>query len=139
MLDVIQTRAPNAKIVLMGYPKLLEKDGQCIPGIGTEEAPWLNELADTLANEMQGAVADANSKYDTKAVFSDPRDEFAGKAICGDPETVHGIVLSGHSKADNRDAEWLPGNVAPSMKSFHPKVAGARLYADALEHTLSEN
>ncbi|MFF1832875.1 SGNH/GDSL hydrolase family protein [Streptomyces sp. NPDC058231] len=138
-LNELHKRAPNAKIVLMGYPKLLEKDGSCVLGIGTEEAPWLNEMADTLATEMQGAVNDANTLYGAKAVFSDPRDEFAGKAICGDPETVNGIVLSGHSQADNRDPDWLPGNIAPSMKSFHPKIAGARLYADSLEHTLQGN
>ncbi|MHC5704360.1 SGNH/GDSL hydrolase family protein [Streptomyces tirandamycinicus] len=135
-LDEIHQRAPNAKIVLMGYPRLLENNGQCVIGIGTAEAPWLNEMADTLAAEMQGAVDDANLRHSANAVFSDPRDEFAGKAICGDPETVHGIVLSGHSKADNRDWNWLPGNVAPSMKSFHPKVPGARLYADSLESSL---
>ncbi|MEU5345657.1 NocE [Streptomyces sp. NPDC020766] len=138
-LNEIHKRAPNAKIVLMGYPKILDGNGQCIPGIGTEEAPWLNEMADNVATEMKGAVADANSRYNANAVFSDPRDEFAGKAICGDPETIHGVVLSGHSKADNRDVDWLPGNVAPSMKSFHPKVAGARVFADSLEHTLAGN
>ncbi|MDC0770301.1 SGNH/GDSL hydrolase family protein [Streptomyces sp. HD] len=135
-LNEIHKRAPKARIVLMGYPVLLEGNGQCIPGVGTEEAPWLNEMANVMVGEMQGAVNDANGQYNTNAVFSDPRDEFAGKAICGDPESVHGIVLSGHSKADNRDWDWLPGNVAPSMKSFHPKVSGAGLYADALEHTL---
>ncbi|WP_229703380.1 SGNH/GDSL hydrolase family protein [Streptomyces albiflavescens] len=136
MLNSLHLKAPKAKIVLMGYPKLLEGNGQCVVGIGTEEAPWLNGMADTLATEMQGAVNDANSLYGANAVFSDPRDEFAGKAICGDPEDVHGIVLSGHSQADNRDWNWLPGNVAPSMKSFHPKIAGARLYADSLQHSL---
>lgn len=136
MLGELHRKAPNAEIVLMGYPKLLEGLGQCVLGVGTEEAPWLNEVADVLANEMKGAVADANREHNANAVFSDPRDEFAGKAICGDPETVHGIVLSGHSEADNRDWEWLPGNVAPSMKSFHPKIAGARLYADSLQNTL---
>ncbi|NYE42975.1 SGNH/GDSL hydrolase family protein [Streptomyces fulvorobeus] len=136
MLNELHKKAPNAKIVLMGYPKLLEGSGGCVLGIGTEETPWLNSMADTLANEMQGAVNDANRLYAAKAVFSDPRDEFAGKAICGDPETVHGIVLSGHSKADARDPDWLPGNVAPSMKSFHPKIPGARLYANSLQNTL---
>ncbi|MFJ4147845.1 NocE [Streptomyces galbus] len=138
-LNEIHKKAPNARIVLMGYPKLLENDGQCVLGIGTEEAPWLNQMADTVATEMKGAVDDANAQYQANAVFSDPRDEFAGKAICGDPEDVHGIVLSGHSKADNRDWNWLPGNVAPSMKSFHPKIAGAGLYARSLEHTLAGN
>ncbi|MFI8933320.1 hypothetical protein ACIG3E_37355 [Streptomyces sp. NPDC053474] len=82
-------------------------------------------VADTLATEMKGAASDAGSW----AFFSDPRDEFAGKAICGAPETVHGIVMTGRSQADNDPP-------APSMQSFHPKPAGARLYADSLEHTL---
>ncbi|MDH6126021.1 hypothetical protein P3T39_002978 [Kitasatospora sp. GP82] len=36
---------------------------------------------------------------------------------------------TGFAKADNE----LPN---PSMKSFHPKTAGARLYANVLERTL---
>jgi hypothetical protein len=92
-----------------------------------------------VAAEMKGAVDDANAQYSANAVFSDPRDEFAGKAICGDPEDVNGIVLTGHSKADNRGPSWLPGNPMPSMKSFHPKIAGAGLYASSLEHTLAGN
>ncbi|MFF4761079.1 SGNH/GDSL hydrolase family protein [Streptomyces sp. NPDC001292] len=129
-LNEIHKHAPNARIVLMGYPRLLENNGQCMAAIGidTEEASWLNEMADVVATEMKGAVDDANRLYNANAVFSDPRDEFAGKAVCGDPESVHGLVLSNHSKADDSPH---------SMKSFHPKVAGAGLYAVALEHTLA--
>ncbi|MFG2828361.1 hypothetical protein ACGFWI_12990 [Streptomyces sp. NPDC048434] len=104
-------------------------NGSCIPAIEQSEGQWINTVADTLATEMKGAADDANSKYGAKSVFSDPRAAFAGKAICGDPESVHGIVMTGRSQADN-DAP------APSMQSFHPKPAGARLYADSLESTL---
>ncbi|WP_372409252.1 SGNH/GDSL hydrolase family protein [Streptomyces luteireticuli] len=135
-LKMIHDRAPNARIVLMGYPRLLENKGSCVMNMEEVEGTWLNELANTLASEMQGAVDDANSQYRANAVFSDPRDKFAGKAICGDPESVHGIVLSGHAQADNEGPWWL-GGTAPSMQSFHPKPAGARLYADSLEATLS--
>ncbi|MGW7489455.1 SGNH/GDSL hydrolase family protein [Streptomyces sp. NPDC054786] len=129
MLKMIHDKAPNAKIVLMGYPKLLSNNGSCLPAIEESEGKWVNTVADTLATEMKGAVDDANSKYGAKSVFSDPRAAFAGKTICGDPESVHGIVISGQSQADNE----LP---QPSMQSFHPKPAGARLYADSLESTL---
>ncbi|MFD5190017.1 hypothetical protein ACFWMU_18055 [Streptomyces sp. NPDC058357] len=86
-LTAIHQQAPNAKIVLMGYPRLFEKDGQCAgaAGIGTEEGPWLNEMADNLAEEMRGAAGDTGSY----AVFADPRAAFAGQAVCGDPETIH--------------------------------------------------
>ncbi|MGH4035221.1 SGNH/GDSL hydrolase family protein [Actinomycetota bacterium Odt1-20B] len=125
-LNAIHRKAPNAKVVLMGYPRLVEKDHGCLPGAyETVENDWVRTLADTLTTEMNGATQDAGSW----AVFSDPRDEFDGKAICGNPESIHGIVETGREQADN-DAP------APSMQSFHPKPAGARLYADALEHTL---
>ncbi|WP_051855113.1 SGNH/GDSL hydrolase family protein [Streptomyces sp. NRRL B-1347] len=50
-LNEIHKRAPHARIVLMGYPRLLSALGQCIPGIGTAEAPWLNTVADTSAHK----------------------------------------------------------------------------------------
>ncbi|MFF4351734.1 GDSL-type esterase/lipase family protein [Streptomyces sp. NPDC001530] len=128
LIKAIHTKAPHAKVVLMGYPRLLEKDGSCLPALDAVEGQFINKVANTLADEMKGAASDAG----TYAVFSDPRDEFAGKAICGDPESVHGIVMTGRSQADN-------DGPAPSMQSFHPKPAGARLYADALEHTLRGN
>ncbi|MFD8936862.1 GDSL-type esterase/lipase family protein [Streptomyces sp. NPDC059578] len=124
VLQQIKTRAPNAKVVLVGYPKLFTGAGSCVPGIGMEEAPWLNDvIAPHLAREMRAAAAT------TGATFVDPEQEFAGKAICGSPESIHGIVISGYAEADN-DAPQ------PSMKSFHPKISGARLYADALERGL---
>ncbi|MFI7409026.1 GDSL-type esterase/lipase family protein [Streptomyces sp. NPDC049627] len=128
LLRTIRSKAENAKIVLMGYPTLLEKDGSCLPALDRVEGQFINKVADVLADEMKGAAADAGAY----AVFSDPRDEFAGKAICGDPESVHGIVMNGRSEAD-------ADGPAPSMQSFHPKPAGARLYADSLEHTLRGN
>lgn len=124
-LRALHDQAPNAKIVLMGYPRLLEKSGSCVPGIGAAEAPWLNEMGDVVATEMKGAVSDTGSY----AVFADPRAAFAGQAICGDPETIHGIVLTGHSNADT---------TGTSMKSFHPKVSGTAHYAKAFEDALAQ-
>ncbi|WP_247693665.1 hypothetical protein [Streptomyces sp. RM99] len=63
------------------------------------------------------------------ATFVDHASDFQGKAICGDPESIHGIVSTGRSEADNE----APNS---SMKSLHPKISGARLYANALERTL---
>ncbi|MFE2974176.1 GDSL-type esterase/lipase family protein [Streptomyces sp. NPDC059258] len=124
VLNEIKARAPQAKIYLVGYPPLLSGNGGCIPGIGTEEAPWLNgEVAPKLSQEMKAAATSVG------ATFVDPTPDFQGKAICGDPESIHGIVTDGRSEADN-DAP------SPSMKSFHPKISGARLYANALERAL---
>ncbi len=74
-------------------------------------------------------MSDANQSG-AKAVFADPRNEFEGKTVCGDPEDVNGIVKTGLSKADNF------GLTEVGMATFHPKIAGARLYTNVLEQTL---
>ncbi|MEU6541486.1 SGNH/GDSL hydrolase family protein [Streptomyces sp. NPDC047000] len=131
VLTRIHQLAPDAEIVLMGYPRLLSANGQCggAPGIGTEEAPWLNSVADTLDEEMEGAVTDVALEQMANVVFADPRNAFEGKAVCGDPEDVNGVVETGRSRADADAPE-------PAMASFHPKIAGALLYTDVLEQAL---
>ncbi|MFD4236627.1 hypothetical protein [Streptomyces sp. NPDC058542] len=125
-LEAIHEEAPYAKIVLMGYPKLLEALDGCVTGINAAEAFWLNEMSTMVATEMGGAVRDTGSY----AVFADPRAAFAGQGVCGVPETIHGLVFTGHSQADDP----LP---QPSMKSFHPKVSGTAHYAKAFQQALT--
>ncbi|MFF4224250.1 hypothetical protein ACFYZH_15490 [Streptomyces abikoensis] len=134
----IHKAAPNAKIVLMGYPPLLSKGGSClrigIPGLpgaflSESSAGWLNSIAPVLVEAMKGAVADANEQG-AQVWFSNPEKVFEGKAVCGDPEQIHGIVMD-HTKSDKP--------VVPSAQSFHPKIGGARLYANALEDTMKND
>ncbi|GAA2643172.1 SGNH/GDSL hydrolase family protein [Streptomyces lunalinharesii] len=127
-LKEIRTKAPHAKIVLMGYPELLSKGGGCIPAIGQPEAAWINEMSDVMNTEMKGAAADAGMNI----VFSDPTANFKDKGACGDPEDIHAIVLD-KSPGDDPDLTDQP----VGSSTLHPKIAGARLYADALEKTLS--
>ncbi|MFE9597328.1 SGNH/GDSL hydrolase family protein [Streptomyces hokutonensis] len=130
VLTRIHDVAPNAKIILMGYPELLSGAKDCVAGIGMEEeAPWLNSVADMLDTEMGGAASDAKSQDGINAVFADPRNTFYGKTVCGNPEDVNGIVENGRSQADADSPK-------PAMASFHPKIAGARLYADVLQQYL---
>lgn len=130
VLQEIKKKAPNAKIMLMGYPLLMENNGQCVPGIGTAEAPWLNETGNYLANEMSNAVTQARA-LGVNAWFSDPRDEFAGQAVCGSPENIHGIVAGW-----NRTPGESDDLIKPSQQSFHPKIDGQQLYANSMNSTL---
>ncbi|RKN10187.1 GDSL-type esterase/lipase family protein [Streptomyces radicis] len=141
-LDRIHEQAPNAKIVLMGYPELFSSSGSCLRtffgwiGLRAESAHWLNDLAGVLADEMNGAVADARARG-VDAYFSDPREDFQGMSVCGDPEQVHGIVTD-TTASDDPVVDWpLIGERGLSAQSFHPKRGGATLYADSLERTMS--
>ncbi|MFI1762516.1 SGNH/GDSL hydrolase family protein [Streptomyces sp. NPDC020800] len=135
----IHSKAPNAKIVLMGYPPLLSDRGSCLSigalGLSAESADWLNSTAVTLATAMQGAADDAKQQG-VDVAFSNPATDFAGKGVCGDPEQVHGIVKT-LVKSDNpsNDWHWLR-DYGLSAQSFHPKIGGARLYANSLERTM---
>lgn len=145
VLSEIAAKAPNAKIVLMGYPPLIEDRGACmsitIPGVGqiglsASSSDWLGSVADTLSTAMQGAVDDAKAKG-VKAWFSNPKQNFAGKAVCGDPETVHGIVKTLVDSDQPATDYPILKNYGLSAQSFHPKIGGARLYADSLERTFT--
>lgn len=130
MIYEIAGRAPNAKIVLMGYPKLLENDGACVPFVDSGEAAWLNDMGQVMADMMVNLVG--TDDYGLRAAgykvwAADPIQEFTGEAICGNPETVHGIVM------DHVEGDHGPG---PSAQSFHPKVAGTDHYRDALQEVL---
>ncbi|MGW1507284.1 hypothetical protein ACWCQW_54630 [Streptomyces mirabilis] len=99
-------------------------------GVGKDnEAPWLNSVAEMLDQEMDGAASDAKSQDGINVVFADPRSKFLNKAVCGNPENVNGIVENGRSQADTESPN-------SAMASFHPKIAGARLYADVLQQYL---
>ncbi|MFN8076685.1 MAG: GDSL-type esterase/lipase family protein [Kineosporiaceae bacterium] len=145
VLQEIRKKAPNAKVMLMGYPKLLERSGFCVPGIGTAEAPWLNEVADVLAQHMDEAVqrvGGATSKF----WFSDPRNDFRpkgldvdGYAVCGEDERVHGIVTTMTEGDTPLKTILWPGKdpkLGTSQQSFHPKKSGQLLYANSMNDTL---
>ncbi|GAA2123784.1 NocE [Streptomyces synnematoformans] len=130
-LKEIKSKAPNAKIVLMGYPHLLNTESICLPLISKGEAEWFNEMADVLASEMNGAVIDARTAG-VEVWFSDPRRFFEGKGACAtDDERIHAIVTD---KTPGDD----PSLKKPSAQSLHPKISGATLYADVLNSTLRE-
>ncbi|WP_306944672.1 golvesin C-terminal-like domain-containing protein [Streptomyces phaeochromogenes] len=128
-LTEIHRLAPYAKIVLMGYPPLMSSDGQCLNklgfGIKPAEAAWLNDVAATLAQQMYLA-ADSVRNDGVDVGFANPQAFFHGKAVCGDPETIHGIVT------DKTNSDTEP----TSAQSFHPKISGSRLYADTLQEVM---
>jgi hypothetical protein len=120
------TRAPNAKILVMGYPVLLELDGECIPGIGTEEAPWINQMNNRLDDVLRTAVTDSKAAG-IPVTWADPRSAFAGRGACADDragapsgtELLHRVVLT----LTRGDAQALV-----SQQSLHPTVQGSEVY-----------
>lgn len=139
VLQRIHGQAPNAKVLLMGYPKLISSGASCLRpvpllplGLSKESNDWLDTVAAHLTTEMRTAAATAVAAgIDVR--FGDPTVNFQGKGVCGSPESIHGIVKTLTDSDDPALDFPLLRNYGLSAQSFHPKISGARLYADAME------
>jgi len=103
-LQTIRADAPNARIVVLGYPDLydLSKSGTCI-GLSTSDRTALDAGADALDGALATAAA-ANG--DT---FADVRGQFAQHEICD-------------------SGSWLNSvDIFAISSSYHPNAAGQEL------------
>lgn len=107
----VRLQAPEAKIVVLGYPRLFEPGADCdvagVPNAARREA--LNRAADTLNT----ALADAAQRF--RGQFVDVVPAFAGHGVCSaDP--------------------WINGPAdPPTPDTYHPNAAGyAGAYLPAL-------
>jgi hypothetical protein len=97
----IRSRAPSARVVVLGYPRLYTIVDWCV-GLSNAKRTALNSAADTLAGVTRQAVDRAGFTW------SDVRDEFAGHELCsGD--------------------DWLNAVTLPIESSYHPTARGHRL------------
>ena len=107
VLADIKADAPNARVVVLGYPELydLSKSATCI-GLSTTDRKDLNAAAD----ELDGQVKAAAGRYGD--VFADVRAAFAGHEICDSGSWLHSV------------------NILDIGESYHPTATGQ---ADAYE------
>jgi lysophospholipase L1-like esterase len=98
----IRAHAPNARLVVLGYPRLFELTPTCgLLGMSLHKRTTLDQGADALTTVIAGRAAAAG------ATFVDVRGAFAGHGICA-------------------SSAWINGLTLPVTDSFHPKVSGYR-------------
>jgi lysophospholipase L1-like esterase len=96
----IRGKAPNAKVVVVGYPRLFNgEDCNALTWFSPSEESSLNGTADLL-NSLLAAAASARG-----FAFANPTSAFLGHAVCGSPE-------------------WLNGLSSPVSESYHPNRTG---------------
>ncbi|MER8070902.1 SGNH/GDSL hydrolase family protein [Streptomyces sp. NPDC094034] len=102
--SAVRAAAPNARVIVIGYPRLYTIGGSCgIFGLSDTERTALNSAADTLASVMSARAAAAGFE------FLDARPVFDPHTICSSSSTW---VTS---------LEWDKIN-----ESYHPNTAGHR-------------
>ena len=108
--ETLTSRAPNAEIIVLGYPRFYEIGGSCKVGLSDAKRSAINSGADTLAQ----VTAERAAAWGL--TFVDVRDAFSGHEICADGDW------------------WLHSLTWPVVESYHPTVDGQRLgYLSALE------
>lgn len=102
----IKAAAPNAELVVLGYPRLFTPNDRCRT-MSRPKRQALNDAADQLSGVMGAAAARAGARY------VDVREAFAGHGVCsGEP--------------------WINALVSPTEDSYHPNRAGQAAYFRAL-------
>lgn len=110
----IRTFAPNAHIVVMGYPNLFGA-GPC-PQVDPYLSVSVRAQLDGLSNKLHRAISSAAKVSGVS--YIDMRQRFAAHGVCStDP--------------------WINGIGADQLSLLHPNTAGQQAYADALARAVS--
>ncbi|MFV2022100.1 SGNH/GDSL hydrolase family protein [Micromonospora sp. LOL_023] len=97
----IKQRAPNAQLIVLGYPRLFEEPRYCgLLAISLTKRAIINDAADLLADVTAARAAAAG------ATFVDTRRQFAGHGVCG-------------------ATPWI-NDFSALIGAYHPNVAGYR-------------
>ena len=96
----IRGKAPNAKVVVVGYPRIfMGEDCNAGTWFSPAEQTRLNQTADLLNSRT--ATAAGNRGFS----FANPTSRFVGHAVCD-------------------DVEWINGLSSPISESYHPNKPG---------------
>lgn len=115
--------APEATIIVAGYPKLLDKNGKG-KAISKDEATLVNENVTAFNDLLNGLVIECQNEG-INIVFVSVESEFdkdGGHQAYSDDEWINPIIWGTKSQDLNRIG-------VTSMYSIHPNEEGAKAYA----------
>jgi hypothetical protein len=96
----IRSKAPNAKVVVVGYPRIFNgEDCNALTWFSPSEETRLNQTANLLNAKLSTAASTAGFTW------ANPTTAFVGHAVCDSPE-------------------WINGLSNPISESYHPKRTG---------------
>ena len=98
----IRDRAPNARVVVLGYPHIYHLNGSCSVGLSETKRAAINSSSDVLAEVISGRASAYGFTY------VDGRTAFDGHEICA----------SG--------TRWINSLTWPVDESYHPNSTGQR-------------
>ena len=106
----IHTKAPHARVVVLGYPRIYQVQGVCLLGL-TDAA---RKAIDAVADDMDSVIA--KRAADHGFAFVDVRGRFTGHELCSGAAWLHSVTLpvdeSYHPTAAGQSGGYLPAFAA---------------------------
>ncbi|MEU5211423.1 SGNH/GDSL hydrolase family protein [Streptomyces sp. NPDC020742] len=104
--DAIAQKAPNARVVVLGYPRFYKLRGTCIAGLSEKSRSAINAAADAINGVTAKRAADHG--FD----FADVNTTFAGHELCSGSAWLHSVTLpvqeSYHPTSSGQSGGYLP-------------------------------
>ncbi len=120
----IADAAPQAKIIIAGYPTLLDESGKG-GAFSKEEAQMINNAVRLCNTKIENLVNECKAEG-LRICFVPVEKEFAGKEAYTQNAAINGIVW-GTKPQDLKDKGIT------SAYSIHPNDKGAQIYADCVQ------
>lgn len=98
--NAIRAKAPNAKVVVLGYPRMYDLSAWFCIGLSSTKHKKIDEAADVLDTTI-ASVASSHG-----FAFGDVRTTFSGHELCSGDDYLHSLVVS------------------PTWESYHPTAKG---------------
>lgn len=139
LYKAVASAAPNARILVLGYPQLLPASiaeqgcftlrvgGHGAPGLDYDEQNWFRTEDDQLNTTIEQAVGQSG----VNAAFVPVANAFAGHEVCGNS----GEWINGPSLTLVRN-HWKV-KVKARTFSFHPNELGQSEYASVINQYLT--
>ncbi len=136
VLNEIHDEAPNAKIILLGYPRIFNENVTvCVSGVGGVGMVRVNAMADYMETKQQELVASLKQQG-LPVSFESPDSDFEGKRACDDNEGINKIVTAPVGDGDFRCLSTDSWCI--SRESYHPNGVGTSAYAAAFRRAVGK-
>ncbi|WP_424214525.1 SGNH/GDSL hydrolase family protein [Streptomyces sp. BI20] len=109
--DAIRAKAPNAKVVVLGYPRFYKLNGTCVAGLSETERSAINGAADYLNAAVQRRAAAHGF------TFSSVVGTFTGHEICSSASWLNSVNWTNIGESYHPTATGQSGGYLPVFRS----------------------
>ncbi|MEU6984444.1 SGNH/GDSL hydrolase family protein [Streptomyces sp. NPDC046324] len=109
--SAIRSKAPNARVVVLGYPRFYKIGGSCVAGLSENERRVINEGSDILN------AATAKRAADHGYTFASVVPAFTGHEICSGSAWLHSVNWLNIGESYHPTASGQSGGYLPSFRA----------------------